>query len=77
MNAQKDPALARSSWITRPFRALEDAVRVVRELDEIRPADMTALFLAIQYENLSLALREVLGVIGFLPRLPPLFDEEP
>lgn len=44
---------------------IRDAVRVVEELDSVRPSEMTELFYAAHYWDLMITLREVLGVLGF------------
>lgn len=44
---------------------IEDAVRVLAELDSVRPSEMTELFYAAHYWDLMISLREVLNVLGF------------
>jgi hypothetical protein len=44
---------------------IEDALRVVEELDSVRPSEMTELFYAAHYWDLMISLREVLNVLGF------------
>lgn len=41
-----------------------DAVRVLDELDSVRPDEMTWLFYAMQYDNLRVVVEDLLAVLG-------------
>ena len=49
---------------------IRDAHQVVRTLSGVRPDELTALFHAMQYDNLTVVVRELLGVLGVDPDEP-------
>ena len=51
-------------------RIVRDAHRVVSALNRVAPAELTPLFYAVQYDNLTLVIRDLLRVLGADPDEP-------
>lgn len=45
------------------LEVVDDAVRVLAELDDVAPADMTALFDMMQFDNLRIVVEDLLRLL--------------